>query len=290
MKHFLFESLIITLLVVVMCGTIYWQGHDYVQESNNLYKQRYIEQHGSEIKTLILGHSQAANGINPWVMGDSVFNMAELSRILYYDKEILLRNISSMPNLKAVIYPLMYQLDNGAFFEREGFRVFSITDYKKSMGINPPAEYEDNSPYKPAISEVLNYHFYISTRDCDSLGYVTLGDSYSDAIDFIDTEVNDDNIIDMLRTMAKACNTHGVRFIIVSMPCHNTFNSQSVDPAGLARIERIIDSVKVKYPVEYGNYINHPNFRGDEIYQRQTHLNHKGATKYSQQIKNDFDI
>ena len=41
MKQFLSESLIVTLLVSVMCGTIYWQGHDYVQESNNLYKQRY---------------------------------------------------------------------------------------------------------------------------------------------------------------------------------------------------------------------------------------------------------
>ena len=290
MKGFISDFEKAAIVVFIAFLSIFIMGRNYVQESNNLYKQRYIEQHGAEIKTLILGHSQAANGINPWVMGDSVFNMAELSRILYYDKEILKRNIALMPNQKIVIYPMLYQIDNGAFFENESFREFSINDYKKNMGINPPAEFDDNSPYRPRIFDVLNYHYYVSTRDCDSLGYLTLGDSSSDAIDFINTEVNEDNIVTMLCTMARVCNMHGVRFIVLSMPCNNTFNKQSVDSMGLVRVERIIDSVKEKYPVEYGNYLNHPDFRSDGLFQRQTHLNHKGATLFALRIKKDFNL
>lgn len=290
MKRFVVEYLFVAVLVAAQCGVIYWQGHDYVHDSNNLYKYNYIHQHGKEIKTLILGHSQAANGINPWVMGDSVFNMAELSRILYYDKEILVRNISAMPNLKAVIYPLMYQIDNGAFFEQDGFREFSIKEYKSTMGIIAPPKFESNCLYRPKPFDVINYHYYISTRDCDSLGYMSLGNSFSDAIDFIVTEVDDDNIIEMLCTMAKVCDERGVRFIVVSMPCNNTFNSQSVDSTGMRRINRVIESVQARYPMEYGNYLNHSDFRYEDIYQRQTHLNHKGATLFTQRLIEDFDL
>lgn len=289
MKNFLSETLIVTLLVAALCGTIYWQGHNYVQESNNLYKQRYIEQHGAEIKTLILGHSQAANGINPWVMGDSVFNMAELSRILYYDKEILVRNITKMPNLKAVIYPLMYQIDNGAFFTIESFRNYSIKEYYKAMEIRPPYEYRNN-PIKPTIGEVLCIQNYANRKDCDSLGYMTLGDGISDSKDFIDIEINEDSIVAMLITMARTCTNHEVRFIIVSMPCNNTFKNQSINHAGIDRIYRIINSVNNRYPIEFCNYLNHPGFQKDELFSSQTHFNNRGATLFAKQLKKDFNL
>lgn len=290
MKRFVVEYLFVAVLVAAQCGVIYWQGHDYVHDSNNLYKYNYIQQHGSEIKTLILGHSQAANGINPWVMGDSVFNMAELSRIMYYDREILVRNISAMPNLKAVIYPLMYQLDNGAFFTQESFRKFSINEYKRTMGISAPPKYERDCSYRPKPLDVINYHFYVSTRDCDSLGYMSLGNSFSDAVDFINTDVDDDSIIDMLSAMASVCDENGVRFIVISMPCNNTFNNQLVDSMGVDRINRIIESVQTRYPMEYRDYLNHSDFRYEDIYQRQTHLNNKGATLFAQRIKKDLEL
>lgn len=289
MKRFASECLFVVMLVAAQCGVIYWQGHDYVHDSNNLYKYNYIHQHGEEIKTLILGHSQAANGINPWVMGDSVFNMAEPSRILYYDKEILTRNIHFMPNLKVVIYPLLYQIDNGAFFTQDGFHEYSIKEYRSTMGISAPYEFKGVSD-KPTLAEVLSIHHFASTRECDSLGYITMGDGFSDTKDYIDIEVNEDGIVAMLRTMAKICDERGIRFIVVMEPCTNTFNSQTVDSTGLAMIDRIIDSVKLKYPVEYHDYLNHPDFRSIELFHSQTHLNHKGATLFAQRIKRDLEL
>ena len=289
MKRFVCEYLFIAVLVAAQCSVIYWQGHDYVQESNNRYKQRYIEQHGEEIKTLILGHSQAAYGINPLVLGDSVFNMAEPSRILYYDKEILKRNITSLPNLKVVIYPLLYQIDNGAFFTMESFRTFAIKEYKKAMYINPPDEYRDY-PVKPTTMEVLCKQNYINQRDCDSLGYISVGNDYSDIADYIDIEINEDSIIAMLRTMAEICEERGIKFIIVTEPCTNTFNEQVVNTEGLDRINRIIDSVNNHCPVFYRDYLNHPDFREGKLYHSQTHLNNQGAILFAQRIKLDFNL
>jgi hypothetical protein len=44
MKRFVCEFLFIAVLVAAQCGVIYWQGHDYVHDSNNLYKYNYIQQ------------------------------------------------------------------------------------------------------------------------------------------------------------------------------------------------------------------------------------------------------
>lgn len=289
MKRFVVEYLFVAVLVAAQCGVIYWQGHDYVHDSNNLYKYNYIHQHGKEIKTLILGHSQAANGINPWVMGDSVFNMAELSRIMYYDKEILVRNISAMPNLKAVIYPLMYQLDNGAFFTQDCFREYSIKEYKSTMGISAPYDFRDISD-TPTLGEVISIHHFASTTDCDSLGYMSLGEGVSDSKDYIDIEIDEDSIVDMLCTMARTCDEYGVRFIVIIMPYNNTFNTHAVDSAGLNRIYRIVDSVGTMYPVEFCNYINHSDYRCSKFFNSQSHLNHNGATIFAQCLKEDLSL
>lgn len=289
MKGFISDFAMAAIVIFIAFLSIFMVGHNYVQDSNNRYKQRYIEQHGEGISTLILGHSQAANGINPLVMGDSVFNMAEPSRIMYYDKEILKRNVASLPNLKVVIYPLLYQIDNGAFFTMESFRTFAIKEYKKAMNIKPPYEYRDY-PDKPTIMEVLCKRNYVNQRDCDSLGYISVGNGYSDMADYIDIEVNEDSIIATLCTMAEICDRRGIKFIIVTEPCTNTFNEQVVSSEGLERINRIIDSVKTYYPVEYRNYLNHPHFRDGRLFHSQTHLNDNGATLFAKQLKEDFNL
>lgn len=215
--------------------------------------------------------------------------MAEPSRILYYDKEILVRNIHFMPNLKVVIYPMLYQIDNGAFFTQDGFREYSVKEYKRTMGIKAPYEFRWVSD-KPTLGEILSIHHFASNRECDSLGYITMGDGFSDTKDYIDIVVNEDSIVAMLSTMAKTCDERGIRFIVVMEPCTNTFNSQSVDSIRLAMIDRIIDSVREKYPMEYHDYLNHPDFRSIEMFHSQTHLNHKGATIFAQRIKEDCGL
>ena len=290
MKRFVCEFLFIAVLVVAQCGVICWQGHDYVHDSNNLYKYNYIQQHGKEIKTLILGHSQAAFGINPWVMGDSVFNMAEEARILYYDKEILVRNISYMPNLKVIIYTLLYHLDVGNFYNLKEFREYAINDYMQSMGIEPPPAYNRNNHLSSILRIISLKHFGTGFRSCDSLGYIYNGECFDDKTDFVISKVDENAIIKDLRTMAKTCYEHGTRLIILTAPCTNTFIDQYVDSMGIVRINRIIDSVNNQYPVEYKNYINHPIFCDEKYYHGQTHLNNQGASLFAQQIKTDFGI
>lgn len=289
MRQFVNDTIIIILFIAIIGGSIYCYGIDYTQTTNNLYKQHYIEQHGKEISTLLLGHSQAAHGINPWNLGDSVFDMAEPSRIPYYDKEILLRNIKYLPNLKTVIYPLNYHLSPWkCYYSKESCEQLA-NEYIHSMGINPPQEFIIQ-PFGTTLRRLFSFKNYINKIDCDSLGYISLGDIFNDGLDFLVVPVEEDSIIDILCQMGETCKENGIRFVIISTPCNNTFNTQIVDTIGLNRISRIIDSVRNKYPVEYHDYLNHPDFRNDSLYYGQTHLNHKGATLFAQRIKEDIGL
>lgn len=289
MKQFVNDIIIFFLCIIIICCSIYCYGIGYKQPTNNLYKQHYIEQHGEEISTLILGHSQTAHGINPWNLGDSVFNMAEPSRIPYYDKEILVRNIKDLPNLKTVIYPLNYYLSPWiCYFSQESCEQL-VNEYQHSMGINPPHEFACQ-PFGTTLRRLFSFKNYINKINCDSLGYISLGNIVGDGIDFRNALVNEDSLIDILCKMGETCKKHNIRFVIISTPCNNTFNTEFVDTIGLKRISRIINSVRNKYPVEYYDYLNHSDFRNDSLYYGQTHLNHKGATLFAQRIKEDIGL
>ena len=71
------------------------------------YKRDYIEQNGAEIQTLILGSSNAYDGLNPSVL-PYAFNLANSSQTLEDDYRLLTRYIDSMDSLQTVIVGLGY--------------------------------------------------------------------------------------------------------------------------------------------------------------------------------------
>lgn len=73
-------------------------------------KRDYINNHASEIQTLIIGNSLATNGIDAQVFGDSCYCFAISGRVLYYDMKLMEEYLSHMTNLKTVILPLHYNL------------------------------------------------------------------------------------------------------------------------------------------------------------------------------------
>jgi hypothetical protein len=59
-----------------------------------------------EIEVLILGSSQMRRGAVPDQVDRGAFNMASMSQDLYYDAQIILRNLDAMPRLRAVLWEL----------------------------------------------------------------------------------------------------------------------------------------------------------------------------------------
>ena len=72
------------------------------------YKRQYMERHGREIKTLILGSSNAYDGLCPEVFTCGAFNLANSSQTLEDDYRLLARYIDTMDSLETVIVGLGY--------------------------------------------------------------------------------------------------------------------------------------------------------------------------------------
>lgn len=152
-------------IVIVLLG-----GAEWIAESipnSYVYKHEYMEAHGGEIKTLILGSSNAYDGLNPSEL-PAAFNLANSSQTLEDDYRLLAKYIDSMDSLKTVIVGLGYQSLGEA---QETHRRTYYTIY---MDLYPRWPISKNS-FEAFNLELLTKKIikYAVSRDvtrCDSLG------------------------------------------------------------------------------------------------------------------------
>ena len=105
MKRFLQDIGLFAIVALIFFGALEW-GAESIPNSYT-YKREYIEQHGAEIQTLILGSSNAYDGLNPSVMPQA-FNLANSSQTLEDDYRLLERYIDDIDSLQTVIVGLGY--------------------------------------------------------------------------------------------------------------------------------------------------------------------------------------
>ncbi len=93
----------------------------YVWGMPNSYnlKKNYLQKQSQEIDVLALGSSHSLFGINPDYFSLKGFNLANVSQTFFYDKELVLGNLSATPNLRCVLiessyFSLGYELKDSA--------------------------------------------------------------------------------------------------------------------------------------------------------------------------------
>ena len=165
MKRFLKDIGIFTIVLLILLGGIEWMAE--AIPNSYTYKRQYMEQHGGEVKTLILGSSNAYDGLNPSVLPHA-FNLANSSQTLEDDYRLLERYIDDMDSLQTVIVGLGYH-SLGAVTEDNRRTYYTIY-----MGLYP------RWPISKYSFEVFNLELltkkiikYAVSRDvtrCDSLG------------------------------------------------------------------------------------------------------------------------
>jgi len=94
------------------------------------FKAERMLRDGESFEFLILGSSHAYRGIDPELMGGAGFNAANVSQDLGYDRAILERYLSSMPNLKDLYIPISYgSLTSELTLGKEAWRAKNYTLY-----------------------------------------------------------------------------------------------------------------------------------------------------------------
>lgn len=197
------------------------------------YKREYLEQHGAQIRTLILGSSNAYDGLNPSVL-PYAFNLANSSQTLEDDYHLLSKYIDSMDSLQTVIVGLGYH-SLGATTEDNRRTYYTI--YMDLYPRWPISKYsfEVCNP-EMLVKKIIKYAVSRDVTRCDSLGQrvghtkeaaesgaewwnkgveaLVENDSFQFSV--ISNQIEENTRY--LHAIVDLCNAHGVQSVIVQMP------------------------------------------------------------------------
>ena len=153
------------IVALIFFGALEW-GAESIPNSYT-YKRDYMEQQGAQIQTLILGSSNAYDGLNPSVLPHA-FNLANSSQTLEDDYRLLAKYIDSMDSLQTVIVGLGYH-SLGATTEDNRRTYYTI--YMDIYPRWPLSKYcfEVCNP-EMLVKKIIKYAVSRDVTRCDSLG------------------------------------------------------------------------------------------------------------------------
>ena len=239
MKRFLRDIGLFSVVALLFFGALEWVAES-IQNSYT-YKRTYMEQHGSQIETLILGSSNAYDGLNPTVLPNA-FNLSNSSQTLEDDYRLLAKYIDSMDSLHTVIVGLGYH-SLGATTEANRRTYYTIY-----MDLYPRWPFNKYS-FEVCNTEVLVKKIikYAVSRDvtrCDSLGQRVghtkdaaetgaewwnkdvLSLAENDKLQIADCRLEIEENTRYLHAIVDLCNAHNVQPVIVQMPVMEEYKRQ----------------------------------------------------------------
>ena len=221
------------------------------------YKRDYMEQQGAQIQTLILGSSNAYDGLNPSVL-PYAFNLANSSQTLEDDYRLLAKYIDSMDSLQTVIVGLGYH-SLGAMTEDNRRTYYTI--YMDLYPRWPLSKYSfEVCNSEMMVKKIIKYAVSRDVTRCDSLGQ-RVGHTKEAALsgvewwnkDVLSLVENDRMVVGKwsmvieeniryLQAIVELCNAHGVQPVIVQMPVKKEYKRHlSEDQVGL--YEEVLQSL-----------------------------------------------
>lgn len=262
MKKFLFNIIIGLLAFCVIWALAEIFVANTSEVNSYSYKYKYV-MNNTSIQTLLIGNSYFENSINPYMMGDSVFDFAISGRWIYYDVQLLSAIVPTMPNVKVVIFPMGYKAPYISW-HYYGLRPIDrdyAYKYSKYMHI-----YYDRYPESLRLRSALFCNKmrlqYRKEEPQDSLGYdpgIGQVEDWSTQQNISPSIIEGDTAYlcyqeyrTYLIELARICHENNIRFIVVTTPCADSFIANTREQ-GVRNLYDLIDSVSVYYPVEYYN-------------------------------------
>lgn len=298
------KRFIVDVCIGVIAFCIVWGAAEYeiatCVVNNYSYKYRTVKDNPS-IKTLLVGHSHFEHSINPYLMGDSVFDFAiRARRWIYLDAKLAEQLFPTMQNLKTVIFPLGYAMPYESLQYQpnsEGKKEIMYM-YSKYMNVSYDV-FPQSCFYKSALlNNKMGIKYWMDVPH-DSLGYKMVKGQSS----FFESEIEETNISwssdtvalcynefkEYFIQLARTCYENNIRFVVVTCPCADCYVAKTCEQ-GIRNLYALVDSVAVHYPIEYHNYLDDEEFRADSIYFNCSHLNSIGADLFALRVKKDFGL
>lgn len=292
MKKFLKHTVIFSTLVILTFILLEVITRNI--PSTYAYKRQMIENNGDKISTLILGSSHTYYGIDPEVIGDSVFNLANISQTVEYDLALLKYFIAEMPNLRRIIIPVSYFTYRDPLLEN-GSSKFLATRYKVEMKL---PLHSDFSSYNFQISDFEGFKgkltgLFVKTESnkCDSSGK-GLGYTLQNRVNnweeegemhaknhTLSTPGRVGQVINCQKELLKFASLNNIEVIVITTPAYKTY-IDNLDPLQLSEMRKNIKNVYTDNNIKYFDFLSSPLFDESDFYDVD-HLNEDGAKKLS---------
>ena len=305
MKRFIKYSILFASIIAVLLGCCELM----VRNSPNTYtmKKNWMISHSGGIKTLITGNSHSYYGIKPDAIGDSVFNIANVSQGHECDYFLLTKFEPQLANLKNLIVII----DESNIFDpplEDAKEWFRAINYKIYYGYD---KHSDLSIYNYEISNYSTFPIkfekakkYLSgdsiAPDCDNLGWgcvFTAPERFNISEMKIDAKKtlerhrcknweNVDYNVQYLNKIGDWCKHHNVNIIVITTPMWCEYVNMISDRQ-LSTMYDVINQFVRKYNATYKDYMRDPRFQGRDFHDVD-HLSDLGAEKFSRILKQDF--
>lgn len=292
MKRFL-RNIALLLPLLIIAVVLEWVAE--AIPNSYTYKREYMEQHGAEIQTLILGSSNAYDGLNPSVL-PIAFNLANSSQTLEDDYRLLAKYIVSLDSLQTVIVGLGYH-SMGATMEDNRRTYYTI--YMDLYPRWPLSKYSfEVCNLEMLVKKIIKYAVSRDVTRCDSLGQ-RVGHTkeaaesgiewwnkdvdalvVNDKLDVINQKLEISNNISYLKVIVDLCNAHGVKPVIVQMPVMQEYK-QKLPKEQVALYEEVLqtlDSAAICIDASEWDV-------SDEGWYNATHLTKEESVEFTKQIQ-----
>ncbi len=255
---------------------------------------------------LILGNSQLLKGVNPAILSEHAFNMANVSQTLPVDAAILEKYLRTMPVLREVILGLSYtsfgeDLETGdeswrlSFYKKHyGISLKEKTDLRDYSNMLRYTPYESlkiaSGNFKIDLIHGLQANGWMQVDGCDSAG---LNDKWAMHRALVHTRSLETKNIQMnlqaLEHMIEMLNLRGIKIKIVCPMVRQEYY-KNLNPEWVERNDSIMRYIRDKYSIRFLDYSKSTDTKPEQsinYFNDVDHLNSKGAEKFSLMLRED---
>lgn len=254
------------------------------------------------INTIVTGSSHACVGIaTPEISNGYAWNSAYFSQDLWYDCQIVQRDIARMPNLKQAVFVVSVFSFRVAVSDSPR-EVWRESLYWFGRKIESRRSNCDNRQYGAlaligqvdALQQLRENETLADARQqgwhpsqtCDSRSFdPTLGPIAAKRHDFYDAHAVEENKSLLIKTI-KLCQAHGIRCLLVSTPKHECYR-EALRTALVEETKKNINDVCTATGAVLLDYECDPRFTEPDFWDAD-HLGKEGAVKFTRIL--DADI
>lgn len=308
MSRFLQYLLIGLALPTLLCLAIVEFGARHCPNTYR-FKHNAVMQHGGDITTLVLGGSRAYYGIDPALLSEQAFSLANVSQPLYIDYWLLRKYHAALPKLGIVILDVNNVNIASSGDMGKGMEWYRLIYYTLYMDYPAPllSRYHFEvcnfcNAKKKAMQAARNANATKVEPTCTTAGwgldYVTPKEY--DPAAFAENALiaakrhnhpgqsRFEHSVQKLEEIAAYCKEHNLRLILITTPLSPEYRA-AANPEQFQYLTEATRRMAEKYGVEYLNYAGDPRFRETDFYDGD-HLSHQGTRKFSEILKSDAKL